>query len=248
MIDGEKLASEAAAFKNDARKRFEAALTALIALAYEYKIMGANFLWDKDPDLDREANRILRGMSEGAMEDAKKRALRIVEGMNLDEFEEAWEYESNKTEEDGMLYAFDMAGSHLKELLEVWIALAFVNNLGKEYLKISIIRYLSNPYLSALWKNLPGGIIKWGSGFQRNLINQIALIGQDGIISAARFAEWLDESRKGATYYIRRRGSTFHCPQCDSECGIPIPITMPFEESHARCMCWPEYHYEEIPQ
>lgn len=245
MISNEILTSEAAAFKSDARKRFEAALTALIALAYKYRVMGGDFLWEKDPDLDAEANRILRGMSDSAMEDAKRRAYTIVNAMDLDEFDEAWEYVSND-EERGMLYSFDMAGSHLKELLEIWIALAFVNKLTPTYLRITIIRYLANPYLSALWKGLPGNLINWGSGYQKDLINQITLIGQDGIISAARYAEWLDEVRKGAAYYIRRRGSNYDCPQCDSECGIPIPIEVPFYESHPRCMCWPEYHYENV--
>lgn len=244
-MTNERITQEAAEFKGDARRLFEEALAALIALAFKYKSMGANFLWDADPVLDAEANKILRGLSDNAVAAAKARVARIIEEADWGDAEYAWD----ATSEMGgtpVLTRFDMAGSHLKELMEIWIAIAFVQGMTQTYLKISVMRYLTSPYASSLWSRLPKNLLSWGSGYQRNLVNQIALIGQDAIISAVRYAEWAVASGNGATYYIRRRGSSFYCPECDAQCGHPIPISIPFFESHARCMCWPEYHFEPM--
>ena len=55
-MTNETIIAQAAAFKTDARKEFEVAVAALIALAFRYKHLGANFLWDSVPDLEEEAN------------------------------------------------------------------------------------------------------------------------------------------------------------------------------------------------
>jgi hypothetical protein len=126
----------------------------------------------------------------------------------------------------------------------VWAATAFANNIGKGELRVMVSRYIANPFASPLWAGIRQDIIKWGRGFQRNIAAQIALIGQDAIVRSVRRAEWEDEARAGAKYYIRRRGSGYECPECDELCGYPIPIDEPFETVHPRCMCWPEYHDE----
>ncbi len=244
MVSNEKLIEQAAAYKRDARRLFEDAVAALIALAFRYESLGDNFLWDADPILEREANAILRSLSDRAQEAAKARALEIIREADLTEGEYAWDSTEDSWDEP-VLTRFDMVGSHLRELLEIWIALAFVEKMTQSYLKISVLRYLANPYASPMWSRLPAGLMKWGKGYQKNLVDQIAVIGQTAIIGAVRFAEWSDAAERGAAYYIRRRGSNFNCPECDSLAGYPIPITEPFEETHARCMCWPEYHYED---
>ena len=75
----------------------------------------------------------------------------------------------------------------------------------------------------------------------------MGVIGQNLIIDGARAHEWRKEMAGGATYYVRRRGSNYDCPDCDSLCGYPIPIDVPFERLHSRCVCWAEYHYDEMP-
>jgi hypothetical protein len=141
----------------------------------------------------------------------------------------------------------DMAGSHLKSLLEIWIALAVANGIPKGELSVLISRYLNNPFASPMWNGLPKDILAWGRGYDRNIVDQLAVIGQNAIVSSARYSEWLNERNKGAQYYIRHRGSWFDCPDCDSLCEYPIPIETPFVWLHSRCMCWPEYFYEPMP-
>lgn len=240
-MDNERIIGEVAAYKTDSRRLFENAVEALIALAFRYHHLGVNFLWDSDPVLERECNRILRDLSEGEREAAKKRASALIEEEGWDE--DAFEM-SDKEGEDSLLWRFDMAGSHLRELLEIWLAIAFVEGMTQAYLKICVLRYLGNPFAAPMWSRLPRSLIRWGAGYQKDIAAQFALIGQDAIVNAVRLAEWLDAAEKGATYYIRRRGSNYDCPECDAACGVPIPMDVPFEESHARCMCWPEYHFD----
>lgn len=240
MADRKEKIDAVARYKREARTPFEVALGALIALAFRWKSLGADFLWDADPVLDDEANTILRQLSETEMDLAKRRAAELIgEG---DVFDSAWDAASGD-----MLERLDMEGSHLRGLLEVWIALAFVNGMTQGYLKILIIRYLNNPYASPLWGGLPAGLLKWGRGYQKNILDQIALIGADAILGAAAQAEYIEALEKGAIYYIRHRGSNYDCPECDALCERPIPITQIIDLTHPRCMCWNEYFFAPLP-
>lgn len=239
-MDNERLLDQVAAYKGKARRLFEDAVTALIALAFRYQHLGDNFLWDADPVLERECNAILRGFSEKARDAAKKKAEEIIkaEGWNNDALD-VFDGEG----ENSILWSLDMAGSHLRELLEIWIAIAFVEKMTPEYLRVLVIRYVANPYASSQWARLPAGLLKWGRGYQRDLINQVALIGQDAIVGSVREAEWIDALENGASFWVWRRGSNYKCPECEANAGRVFPIDIPFSTMHARCMCYAEYHY-----
>lgn len=248
MLNNETLAQKAASFKRDSRKEFDKAVAALIALAWNYAYMGEDFRWDADPELYAESLRICRDLSDTLAERARAIAEQVArDGLDDFDMDEAWERGADEEDGESTLVRFDQAGAHLLDLLEIWIALAFVHGLGETELRVEISRYLSNPYLSPLWKGVPKDALKWGRGYMKDIPLQLAVIGQDAIISATRYAEWVDAQAKGAEYYIRRRGSGYDCPECDDLCGYPIPIETPFEFLHARCMCCPEYHFEPMP-
>lgn len=241
------LSQRAASFRGAVSSGFDKALRELIDLAFRYREMGADFLWERDPDLYDEAIRICRDLSDALSEKAMAIARGIFED-SLDDydFDDAWDRREGE-EYVPLITRFDMQGTHLLELLEIWVALAFVNKVSKGELRVLVSRFLSNPFASPLWRGLPLDILKWGRGYSRNIIDQLTVIGQNAIISAYRYAEWQQARADGAGYYIRRRGSNYDCPECDSLCGFPIPIDVPFEWLHSRCMCWPEYHYEPMP-
>lgn len=241
----DKIIAQSSLFKKDSRSEFEKAVAALISLAFRYRRFGADFLWTSDPILEREANAILRGLSDSLAERAKARAISLIEGEGWDFGGDAWD-DVNERVDPPLLTRFDQQGSFLRDLLEIWIAIAFVEKITPDYLKILVINHLSNPYSSPFWKGLPEGLLKRGRGYQRNIIDQIFLIGQDSIIGSARLAEWKQAVSGGARYYIRRRGSNYKCEECESIANIPIPIEVPWDFTHARCMCYPEYHYEPI--
>lgn len=242
MPDNARLAASAASFKRVASTEFDKAVKELIALAYKYRDMGDSFMWDNDPELNDEANRICRDLSDAVAERAKAIARDVFE-KSLDDYDldDDWN-------RDGMIIErLDQEGSHLLELLAIWLAIAFLNDISAGELRVLISRYLSNPFASPLWRGLPLDALKWGRGYARNVLEQIVVIGQNAIVSAYRYAEWQQAMANGAEYYIRRRGSYYDCPECDELCGYPIPIEIPFEWLHSRCMCWPEYHYEPMP-
>ena len=246
-IPNERLIREAAAFKREASREFDRVVKALLDLVWAKGKPSADFLFENDADLDAEANAILRAFSDSLAEKAKRRAEAIIRAsLDYYDFDEDWNQVDNVDEATPLLWRFDMQGSHLKELLEIWIALAVVNNIGKSELRVMISRYLNNPYASPFWKGIPKDALRWGRGYRKNILDQIGVIGQNAIIGAARFAEWDEERQKGATYYIRRRGSNYDCPDCDSLCGYPIPIDEPFVFLHSNCCCWAEYFYDSL--
>lgn len=246
-MDNESLTRKVAAFRKDSRKEFDKAVAALIALAYRYRYMGQDFLWEKDPELDAEANRICRELSDTLAERAKAIARAVVaENMDWYDFDEAWDRESDEWAVP-ILTRFDQQGSFLKELLEVWLALAFLHSLTQGELRVMVSRYLANPFASPLWRGLPADILAWGRGYSKDIAGQIAVIGQNSIVAATRFAEWQDAAARGATYYIRRRGSSYNCDVCQEMANVPIPIEQPFIVPHGHCMCYPEYHFDENP-
>lgn len=240
MIRGEDIVKEAANFKGDARKRFNDALTALLTLAWAFREYGKEFTFEADQSLYADALRICREMTDGLMEDARKRVYALVE--SLDYADEEVAFDNFK---DAARDSMDMAGTHLLQLAEIWCAEAFVRGFTKEYTRISIVRYLSNPMASGLFAAWGKDIWKWGRGYQKNLIDRLGVIGQNLILDSVRYAEWVDAQAQGYDYYIMHRGSNFDCAVCDDMCEVPIAIAIPVSRPHPNCMCWPEYFHGE---
>lgn len=248
MLDRDRLTRAAASFKRSASREFDEVVRALIELGFRHAGAGADFLWDMSPGLREEAMAICRGLSDTLADKAKAIARGVVEDALSDyDFDEAWDRDDGRDGFAPILTRLDQEGSHLLELLEIWLALAFLNRIRKGELVVLVSRFLSNPFASPLWRGLPKDILKWGRGYSVNILDQIGRIGQDAIVASARYAEWQDAREDGAVYYIRRRGSGYDCPECDDLCGYPIPIDEPFVWLHSRCMCWPEYHFEPMP-
>ena len=247
-VSNDRLASEAAAFRREAAREFDRVVRALLDLVWARRRPSGDFRFTDDAELDAEANELLRGLSDTLAAKAKARAEAIIRDSLADyDFGEEWDEDWEPAdEEDGtpLLWRFDMEGSHLRDLLEIWIALAITNGIAKSELRVLISRYINNPYASPLWAGVPKGALAWGRGYSKNILEQMTVLGQNAITMAARRAEQRDERSRGATYYIRRRGSNYECGTCDDLCGYPIPIEEPFEIPHSRCMCWPEYHYD----
>lgn len=240
MLNQDLLIDEVAAYKRESRKEFDKAVYDLLALAWPYREEAFSFA---DSTIYNSAISICLDLSDECALKAKDRIKRIVEDY-VDEYNEddIWA----TVYDDDAIARYDMAGTHLLDLLGVWIGVAATNNWTQGYTRIMFSRYLHNPFLCPEWKQIPLDTLAWGRGYAKDIAEQIAVIGQDIIVAGARTAEQVDETTKGATYYIRRRGSYYDCDVCQELVGIPIPIDVPFEIPHARCCCFPEYHYEEI--
>jgi len=231
MLNQSHLIDTVAAYKKDSRKHFNEAVAALLALAWPYRKEG--FVFDPSFALYDDALVLCMELSDKCEESARKRLQQAIESL---------EWDGEIPEDAEALESLDMAGTHLLDLLGVWIGVAAVNGWTESYTRVMVSRYLSNPFLCPEWRNIPLSTLAWGRGYARDIAEQLAIIGQGIIISGARYAEQQDEAASGATYYIRRRGSYYDCAVCDDLAGKPIPIGVPFEIPHPRCCCFPEYH------
>lgn len=240
MLNQSDLIQTVAAYKEDSKDHFWEAVAALLALAWPYRKEG--FKFDNTFPLYDHALVVCIDMSDACISSAKDRLSEAVEDIDWDgdPWQEAFSVETEER--------FDMSGTHLLDLLAIWISIAAVNGWTKGYTRVMVSRYLSNPFLCPAWKDVQRDAIAWGRGYARDITEQLAIIGQGIILSGARYAEQEDERAKGAQYYIRRRGSTYDCPDCEEMANIPIPIEVPFVVSHPRCVCFPEYHNEPIPE
>lgn len=252
-VSNDRLVAWAAAFGREAAREFDRVVDALLALAWSKGVPSPDFRFADDPELDDGANAILRGLSDRLAALARARAEAVV----MEAFQDDWDDEgfdadwaSVDEDDDGLtlLWRFDMQGSHLKELLELWIALAVAAGVARSELRVLISRYLSNPFASPLWSKVPKRVLSWGRGYARNVLEQIRVLGQNVIAKVVRRAEWRRARMGGATYYVRRRGSNYDCDVCEDMAGVPIPIDVPFDVPHPRCMCYPEYHYGPMPE
>ena len=207
-ISNDRLISEAAAFKREAAREFDKAVKALLDLVWAKRAPSRDFRFTDDPEIDAEANAILRGLSDTLVAMAKARAEAVIrESLTDYDFGEEWteDWESANDEGDEpLLWRFDMEGSHLRDLLEIWIGLAVLNGISKSELRVEISRYLKNPYASPLWRGVPKGALAWGRGYSKDIVDQIAVLGQNAITMAARRAEQRNEKDNGATYSHRR--------------------------------------------
>ena len=238
MLKRQTLINETAAYRKDARRHFDKAVAALVALAWPYRKEG--FTFGPDFALYDDALDICINLSDQCAESARKRLLRAIEGLEWDgEWEEDYDIDTQKR--------MDMAGTHLLALASIWVSVAAVNGWTESYTLVMVSRYIHNPFLCPAWKNIPLDTLSWGRGYAKDIAEQLALIGQGIIISAALRIDQQLEQRNGASYYIRRRGSNFDCDTCDELANKPIPIDVPFYFPHPRCVCFPEYHYEPIP-
>lgn len=199
------------------------------------------FAFADNPDVDARVNEILRQLSDGFLEDARNEARNLLKSLEYDDWEdESLEYAEREIDGETMLFRFDMQASHLKELLECWVAVASVYGLSKWQLWTSLNTYLANPMASELWRGAGFGALKWGKGYDRNIVEAIQKLIRDYMERAYQFATLLDYAEQGAVGYTIHRGSFYDCPLCDSYLDKVYPIDTIILPLHSNCCCYTE--------
>lgn len=236
MDNTSALLDQMAHVKGDALKRIRTAVTALLALAWEYR--SEEFDWAEYPELEREANAILREMSDGVTEDLEKRAAKVLEEMDLLQWEEgAISYAEREIDGHDMLWRLDMQASHLKELIAMWVGVAAFCALERGTTTTQVMTYIGAPALSSYWRKAGKPILKWGRGYMRDVSAGVTLIGQGAINSAYQFA-WVHHLESiGAVGYRTVRGSNYDCPICEEMKERVWPIDVIVLPYHPRCVC-----------
>lgn len=226
----------------------------ILTLAEAYRILGNQFTFGSDGQLDAKVNSLLVELSDAVLEDTYASAL-----VGLDEEEDkdtvlAWARLTTNVQN-----TVDKYSSHLKFLLEGWIAIGFANKLSKGQLLTDIMAYMDNPYINPLWRDafadgmqyttkiIREGGWKWGKGTPISPVKGMALTQSNFINTAYQKGVVNGFVRNGAIGYRVHRGSTYDCPTCDEACVGVHPLTEIVTPLHLRCCCWltPVFEGEE---
>lgn len=243
MTERERVSDSISAVGAGVESRMKAAVEAILALVWDAR--SDKFAFADNPDVDAEVNRILVLMSDGMLEDARKAAKDLLRALEYDDWEDdALEYAEREIGDETTLYRFDMQASHLKELLEGWIAVAAIYGLSKSRVWIDLKTYLANPMASKMWRDAGMKAMGWGKGYLNNLIKAYRRLMRDYMSRAYLYAQLHKYARDGAIGYTIHRGSAYDCPICDSYTGRVWPLDAEILPIHVNCMCYTEPVFE----
>lgn len=239
MAQNDRLTDALASAGGKVEARMREAVEAILDLVWDAR--SDKFAFADNPDIDAEVNRILAMMSDGMLEDARNAAKAILKAVEYDDWEDdALEYAESAVDGQTPLFRFDMQASHLKELLESWIAVAALYGLAKSRIWTDLRNYMANPLASRLWRGAGKGPMRWGKGYLNNLIDANRRLMRDYITRAYQFAALQKYQEEGAVGYTIHRGSTFYCPLCDSYTGKVWPLDTVILPNHPNCVCYTE--------
>lgn len=242
---------EMAGAKSSAKRRINKTILRILTLADAYRSYGDEFSFDVVPEFDEEVDRILIEMSDGLLQDAEKRARKLLAMLELEEEEMDEIIGESESGENGLQWAIDMHASNLKALLGVWIAIMFAKGLSVNKAFTQVIGYMESPESSPLWKEVVRARIvdpnevRFGRGYQRRIPDAVGVLLQTFIYTA--FARgYITKGRKdGAIGYRTFRQSNYDCELCDSLTTRVWPIDELVIPAHQRCVCGIELVYPD---
>ena len=229
------------------REKVTARVIEILALAESYRYLGNGFTFDRIGDDDDAINRMLIKLSDEVIQDAEKTA-RTAIGESVDDDDDALLLIASGN--NSLQERIDSYSSHLKYILEGWIAIGFAYKVSGSDLLTQIISHFDDPYSHPLWRSafrqgreFASDIIKmggytWGKGSPVNPIKGMTIVSQTFITEA--YQEGVREGfrRAGVEYFRVNRGSGFDCAVCDSVCSKVYTIDQAPLPVHPRCMCW----------
>ena len=151
MPNNKSLVDELSRIPDTVDARIKAAVSEILSLAEKYRRSGYSFTFS-GTDIDADVNRILVQLSDYILEDADSEAYALTSDEDRDDalayVNSLYDYQEN----------VDKYSSHLKLILEGWLAIGFANSVSKGNLMSSIFSYMDNPYISpSVAKGLQGG-------------------------------------------------------------------------------------------
>lgn len=222
--------------KSDARARVDAAVTAIIALCWDFR--SPDFSFSGHLALQREANKILADMSDGILSDSERRArLALAEAELQDYEEESVDYAESRSAGESVLTRLDRQADHLRDLLAGWIAVAAFVGLSKEQTRQSFWMFIKDPVASPDWRAAGMRRPSWGKGFPLDILSGVTVIEQDMINHAFQHARVQMFKSKGAVGYRTIRQSNYQCPFCDDMTLMVWPLDVVVLPYHPRCVC-----------
>lgn len=244
MTDHEAVIDAMASVKGDVKKRVDAAVAAILLMAWPYAREGFSF--EDFPELDEKVNKVLQSLSDGNLADAERMVKALLDELGLGDWEdEAIGYAEREIDGQNAIWRLDMHASHLKDLLAGWLAVAAAQGLSMTQTRLLMNTYGGNPWLSKKWRESGLGKMGWGRGYQTDVAAAMTVIGQDLINRSYQYARLEQFKRQGITHYRTVRGSTYHCPFCDEMAKRIWPVEEVVLPYHPRCVCFPVPVVEE---
>lgn len=217
---------------------------------------GREFAYSLVPGLDGEVNKTLVGLSDRCMEKTSEmmRDAVLQAGLGEDDEDSSLSWVRSSRWGEGEQERSDSYCSHLKYILEGWLAIGFARKWSSAYIAARAASD-ADPYTTPEWRAafresgwgpdiISSGGYRWGKGVPVSPAKGIALGAGSMVIAAYRHSELIGYGRRGATGYRVRRGSSYPCALCDSLCGVTWPISVEVLPAHPHCVCYTEPVYE----
>ena len=245
----DRVVEEMAKAKEDVERRLRTYIPEIIRECVAFGYLGKEFTFDIS-DLSSRVNSRLIALSDSILEDIERRARKASE---YAEDEEDWiplilPYIKRKRGDEDLVARLDKHCSTLRYFLEGWIAIGFVNKLEEYEITNQVLTYIDNPFASPLWQEafnagyysdaVRSGMYSYGKGNQKNVLAALTEIERFAINEAFQYGRLLNYGKSGAIGYMVHRGSTYDCPDCDSNCGYVIPLNDIRLPVHPRCVCY----------
>lgn len=241
--------------KSDVERRLRVCIPEIIRECKAFGYLGKNFTFELAGLSDRVNERLI-SLSDEILSDIEERAKMAIKYAEEEDDEDAiLGYIKRPIGEEDIVKRLDKHCSTLRYFLEGWMAIGIVNKISDYELTSNIFRYLDNPFASPLWKEafnagylsnaVRTGDYIYGKGNQKNVLKALTEIEQYAINEAFQYGRLLHYGKTGAIGYMIHRGSTYDCPECDSNCGFVIPLNDIRLPQHNRCCCWSEPIYSQ---
>lgn len=218
--------------------------------------LGKGFSYEAVPGLDRKVNLMLVELSDRCMEETESlmREAALDAGLGAEDGDSVTAWVGASRFGEDARERFDSYCSHLKHILEGWLAIGFARKWSSVYIAARGASD-ADPYTAPEWRAafrekgwgpdiISSGGYRWGRGVPVPPAKGIALGAGAMVVSAYRHAELVKYGRLGATGYRVRRGSSYPCALCDSLCGITWPISVEVLPAHPHCVCYAEPVYD----
>lgn len=235
--------------KPEVQRQVSAAVMAVLELAEACRSYGADFTFSVSGTLLDSVMELMRGLSEGCLALAERKAREILSWFSVEDPEELLADAESHDNPNGVLWAFDMHSSNLLKVIEVWLVIGFAKGLNTAEIHRSIMGALAAPEASRMWRDavrsrlVDPQELRFGKGYQRRVVDAITVLVQSIVYTSYLRGAQVEAGESGAEYYVVHRGSSFDCPYCDSRCERPTPMSEPYYPSHPRCVCWLEFVY-----
>ena len=246
----ERLLNLLTEIRRRAGRRARRAVEDILSAALPFSGYKGRFTFSVSRDLDARVNALLIALSDGVLDDVDE----IGRGEEINEPEEDKDaivlYIHRPIDGKDATERVDAHSSHLKYLLEGYLAVCFARSMTNGDIIGGVWAFLTAPFswgpMRVAFADKSGydariirsGGFHFGRGEQTDAIKGLELVASYTLDEALQFGDILRWRRAGAIGYRCHRGSDYDCLECDAVCAEIHPLDEIVLPVHPRCMCY----------